>query len=174
MTEWVSTWVPSPLFVPCMSSVICSFRHRRHIPTDTNTHWTELIYGFWPHQFFYFSLSRKTNYVLHYQSVWEQSAAALKGFHGLQRLPRLFGQLVFSACLFIFGVPSWFTFLFIFYGKRSARASPAAHLENSQHFQINRGVWRFAILFSFLSRIYFFFFHLSKHLLKQLTQEGQP
>lgn len=70
MSERLSHSPLCPLSVSWTSSVTHSFKPEGFIQTNTNPHWIELIYGFWPHQLFYFSGLRKTNYVLHYQSVW--------------------------------------------------------------------------------------------------------
>lgn len=77
MNEWVNTWVFFMTYV-CVLYVFCDlqFQEQRIYP-NKHTHWIELIYEFWPHRFFSFSLAWKTNYGLCYQSVWEQSAAAV-------------------------------------------------------------------------------------------------
>lgn len=70
MSGWLSHSPLYPFSVSWTSSVTHSFKPVGFIQTNTNRHWIELIYGFWPHQLFYFSGLRKANYVLHYQSVW--------------------------------------------------------------------------------------------------------
>lgn len=97
--DWRSEWFSYfPLSASCTSSVTQSVRPRRFIQTNRNSHWIELIYGFWPHQFFYFSGLRKTNYVCHYQSAWNSPPQLPAG-----RLPgaAASGQLVFSFGWFI-------------------------------------------------------------------------
>lgn len=63
----------TPLYAPrlCLERPLWpTVSSLKNLFKQTNPHWIELIYGFWPHQLFYFSGLRKTNYVLHYQSVW--------------------------------------------------------------------------------------------------------
>lgn len=81
MNERVGGWVVTPAALSSFVSVSSVSRdlqsQAQRIYSNKHTHWIEWIYGVWPHQFSYFSLPRKTNYVPHYQSVWEQSAAAV-------------------------------------------------------------------------------------------------
>lgn len=104
------TWV---LFVPfvcafCLYSVTCNFKSIGFIQSDTDTHWIELIYGFWPHQFFYFSVPRKTNYV----SVIRMSGSHLQllsdslAWAGAPVINA--GQHV-SCAVVHFGLPCWFS-----------------------------------------------------------------
>lgn len=82
MSKWLSYSPLCPLSVSWTSSVTHSFKPVEFIQTNTNPHWIELIYGFWPHQLFYFSGLRKTNYVLHYQSVWNSPQLPSERFPG--------------------------------------------------------------------------------------------